>query len=728
MLGVHIVDIIVVIVYFAAMIYIGYLAMRKIKGQEDFFLGGRSFGKFLQTFSMFGQATSAESAVTASSVVGQKGLAGVFFSVFNGLLTLPVFWFIPLWARRIRIMSMGDFFAERFRCRKLAALYAIAQAALFIMVGGMGLYAMSKTVAAIAEKPEIALSQTEQAELAQARRLKALENKPLETMSRGELDELDALQHLENPPRERFSYVNTTALIIGMAVFVFVYAAGGGLRAAVWTDAIQSIFILILTALLIPFAMVRINALCGTAGLVGPFQAVHRTLPAYMLELFGSPMLAGFTWHYILLLSLIGVAGGFAYANNLVVFGAAKTEKAARYGCMNGLVLKRACTVIWAILALLILVLYGTQTKDADLLWGIATKNLLPVGLTGLMIACLMAALMSTADMHMLVVAGLLTQNIYKPIVGDAKGEAHYLKAGRLFGIVYIGGAVLVAVNASNLFEMFKYMFMLNVTMGPCILMAYLWRRTNVAGAWASMGVSLLLTLFIPLAVSWTPAVQKIPALHAEIGTPPIEREYSAKVNDVKERADQVAAWDAREALGQAEGTRPSELVEGQAFTKTFPGKKIAVFWAGGIKTNENGDTVGTGLFRTELYLLHLFGVDLVSNSVAVNESLSLLFKLVFPFAAVLLMGFLTKPVDDKTLDRFYGRLLTPVKPDHEEDAREVELTYQNPHRFNDTRLLPNSNWYFRRWTRTDWMGLLYAVSAMIIIGALMVFFAGLGA
>jgi hypothetical protein len=56
--------------------------MKRIKGQEDFFLGGRSFGKFIQPFSMFGQATSAESAVIMSSTVAQKGLAGVFYSGF----------------------------------------------------------------------------------------------------------------------------------------------------------------------------------------------------------------------------------------------------------------------------------------------------------------------------------------------------------------------------------------------------------------------------------------------------------------------------------------------------------------------------------------------------------------------------------------------------------------------------------------------------------------------
>ena len=75
-----------------------------------------------------------------------------------------------------------------------------------------------------------------------------------------------------------FSYENTNYLIIGIAIFIFLYAAGYGLRAAVWTDAIQSMFILILTAMLIPFAMIKINSKCGTEGISGAFEAVAKTI------------------------------------------------------------------------------------------------------------------------------------------------------------------------------------------------------------------------------------------------------------------------------------------------------------------------------------------------------------------------------------------------------------------------------------------------------------------
>ena len=50
-------DYVVLALYFAAMTLIGVLSMLKVKKQEDFFLGSRTFGKVLQTFAAFGAGT-----------------------------------------------------------------------------------------------------------------------------------------------------------------------------------------------------------------------------------------------------------------------------------------------------------------------------------------------------------------------------------------------------------------------------------------------------------------------------------------------------------------------------------------------------------------------------------------------------------------------------------------------------------------------------------------------
>ena len=56
-------DYLVLVGYFAVMIAIGIYSSRMIKAQEDFFMGGRSFGKLLQTFAAFGAGTGSSDPV-----------------------------------------------------------------------------------------------------------------------------------------------------------------------------------------------------------------------------------------------------------------------------------------------------------------------------------------------------------------------------------------------------------------------------------------------------------------------------------------------------------------------------------------------------------------------------------------------------------------------------------------------------------------------------------------
>ena len=74
----------------------------------------------------------------------------------------------------------------------------------------------------------------------------------------------------------------------------------------------------------------------------------------------------------------------------------------------------------------------------------------LNMGLVGLMIACLMAALMSTADCLMITGSSLLTHNIYRPLV-TGKSERHYVTVGRVvFDRRDDGGLLPAADDASQ--------------------------------------------------------------------------------------------------------------------------------------------------------------------------------------------------------------------------------------------------------------------------------------
>ena len=65
-LGLHILDAILILVYFIGLIFIGVIVSYQIKNQEDFLVGGRKIGTFLQTFMNFGMATGSDVPVGAA--------------------------------------------------------------------------------------------------------------------------------------------------------------------------------------------------------------------------------------------------------------------------------------------------------------------------------------------------------------------------------------------------------------------------------------------------------------------------------------------------------------------------------------------------------------------------------------------------------------------------------------------------------------------------------------
>ena len=54
----QLIDYIVLVSYFAVMVLIGLWVMR-VNDQEDYFMGGRGFGKLMQTFAAFGTGARA---------------------------------------------------------------------------------------------------------------------------------------------------------------------------------------------------------------------------------------------------------------------------------------------------------------------------------------------------------------------------------------------------------------------------------------------------------------------------------------------------------------------------------------------------------------------------------------------------------------------------------------------------------------------------------------------
>ncbi len=120
----HWLDYVVLLGYFAVMAGVGLWIMRSVKAQEDYFMGGRSFGKLLQTFAAFGAGTGSSDPVNAGRTTFTDGMSGMW-SVMYWLFVTPFYWITAVWYRRMRHLTLGDWFQERYESRSLAAGYAV---------------------------------------------------------------------------------------------------------------------------------------------------------------------------------------------------------------------------------------------------------------------------------------------------------------------------------------------------------------------------------------------------------------------------------------------------------------------------------------------------------------------------------------------------------------------------------------------------------------------------
>lgn len=634
------IDYVVLFAYFAGMAGIGVWAMRQVKGQEDYFMGGRKFGKLFQTFAAFGAGTGSADPVNTARGTFANGMSGMW-AVMYWLFVTPVYWISATWYRRMRCLTLGDWFVERYQSERMGVAYAVFGCFYYMTYGAMLFTAIGKVSVPLV----------------------------------GE---------------ELFGYQTEYVLVPLVAVVVTAYGVLGGIAAAYWTDLIQGLCIILLSVLLIPFGL---NAVVEKFGKEGDswtdgFRVMHEQLPAHNFTILGSEQAAEFPLYAIVAIVVINAIGIVLTPHFIVTGGGtAKSETDARIGLVTGNFIKRFCTIGWVVTALIVLTLYGSDAgllADADMAWGVATKELLGplgIGLVGLMLACLLAALMSSVDCYMLVCSALVVRNVYVPFVKPEASEKDCLRVGRVTGGIVVLGAVLVSVTMLDMFKQLQLTWIVPMTFAALFWVGMYWRRATTKAAWFTVAFCLVGFFVLP---------RLIPALAPDLRTDPTLT---------------------------------------QVTEKTAKGGGKAIYWTGGVKPAEDGTPRGEGDFRFDMLIYDkLLGVDLTQVRNATLATLDLPFKILAPFLVMILASLFTPPNDKKALDRLYVKMKTPVKPDPEEDEAELQKSYADPARFDDRKLFPGTNLEVQRPTRYDLVGFLVCFALCFAIIGLVLLVANIGA
>ncbi|HTO04175.1 MAG TPA: hypothetical protein VL069_10765, partial [Opitutus sp.] len=298
-LGLHWIDALVILAYIIAVLAIGKLLAHGVKDEQDFFLGGRSLGKWFQFFLSFGSMADPGQATTTSSSVYRQGAGGAWLALITLFLT-PYYWFSYVWFRRVRLTTAADLFQDRFGKRFLGSVYAVTTILFIIVTIAGGNVVALKTLQPLMVKDPAVYSVTERQMVSDYHEFVELRKQHLTAPPSSAV-----VDSLADPSAMRYdllkgyydrgelqpyvTYLNPILFYLVSSVLVAVFVMLGGLKASAVVDALQAILVIVISVILIPFGLAK----------TGGVQGLHEKVPEVMFNLFGGGGMSEYTWYSI---------------------------------------------------------------------------------------------------------------------------------------------------------------------------------------------------------------------------------------------------------------------------------------------------------------------------------------------------------------------------------------------------------------------------------------------
>jgi SSS family solute:Na+ symporter len=303
---------------------------------------------------------------------------------------------------------------------------------------------------------------------------------------------------------------NQFLVMIILSAFTALYTMKGGLRAVVYADMVQGTWLILSSAFL---TILGLKA-------VGGWSALVAAVPHSSIQMV-KPLTDDFPITGFLIANFL--AGMFYWCmdqtNVQRVLGARTLEDGQR-GAMFAGFLKLLVPFILVLPGLIARVLYPGLAPRYDLAYPRLVQGLLPVGLRGLVLAGLIAILMSSMSACYNSSATLVVRDFvlrFKP----ATTERTQVLIGRwvtvLMAVLGVMAAGLVGLSVTIWYYLQFISAYLSVPMAAVILTGLLWKKGNAKGALGGLivGFSLGIVLFLDQVLHWGLPIVSHPIMHS---------------------------------------------------------------------------------------------------------------------------------------------------------------------------------------------------------------------
>jgi len=264
-----------------------------------------------------------------------------------------------------------------------------------------------------------------------------------------------------------------TAIGIAGGIMI-IYAVLGGQLGVMVTDFLQFVIKMVIVLFIFVLTFARLSGTGFTldqfpAGFLNPLSGTYREL----------------NYLSFIILMIVSLNSGWAMVQK---YNCVSTEKDAQKVAWLVAGLNFVAPIIFFVPTMLARVLLP-NLQDTKYAYAELAFTVLPTGMMGMLVAGMFASTLSTMGSEFNVLAGILTNDLYKRLFRPQATEKDLVKVGRAATLL-IGGliiAVAILLNVLKGFNLFDIMFkafgaLLPATALP-ILAGFFWRRITARGA-----------------------------------------------------------------------------------------------------------------------------------------------------------------------------------------------------------------------------------------------------
>jgi SSS family solute:Na+ symporter len=387
-----------------------WVALGREKDTEDYFLASRDAGWFLIGASIFASNIGAEHLVGLAGTGAGSGMAFAHWELHSYLCVLLGWVFAPFYLRA-GIFTTPEFLERRYTTATRMVLSLVSMVAYVLTKASVTIYAGAVAISTILGYPP------------------------------GSTIDLPLLG-----PTDFFWFSAFTLVIV-----TGVYTVTGGMKAVLWTEGLQAPLLLVGSLVILVVGLARVGGLealraanAETIHLWRPLSTTPATqgFPGFLFDPSETP------WLGVMLASPI--IGLWYWCTDQYIVQrvlTAKSLKEARRGALWAGYLKLFPLFIFLIPGMIAVALkqqgvegFADMTRP-DEAFPRLVSHLLPSGLRGLVLAGMLAALMSSLASLFNSTATLFTVDVYKRL-RPAAGEAHLVQVGRAATLAVVGAGM----------------------------------------------------------------------------------------------------------------------------------------------------------------------------------------------------------------------------------------------------------------------------------------------